>query len=289
MASLKTTKTALAKKLGISRSSLYYKPKKPPLDEEDKNKIISVMAEHPAYGARRVAWALGMNRKKTKRLMRKHALKPRIRRGFRLVKPDDLGKAETRVENILKAICPIQANVVWAGDFTYLWFQDRFWYVATVIDVHTREIVGWHIANHHTTALIMEAFKDATRRTGEAPKWFHSDQGSEYVAGAYESLLASHGTTPSHSRKSSPWQSGFQESFYSNFKLELGDPKRFDHIGQLIEAVHQQIRQQIRYYNNERIHSALKMPPATFRKQFLQKKTLANHSLLLTPLLGNSV
>ena len=285
MASLKTTKTALAKKLGISRASLYYKPKKPPLDENDKNKIVSVMADHPAYGARRVAWTLGMNRKKTQRLMRHHGLKPRIRRGFRFVKPDDLGKPETRVENILKALCPIAVNVVWAGDFTYLWFQDRFWYVATVIDVHTREIVGWHVANHHTTALIMEAFKDAARRTGAAPKWFHSDQGSEYVSGAYESLLGSYGTTPSHSRKSSPWQNGFQESFYSNFKLELGDPKRFDHVGQLIEAIHRQIR----YYNNERIHSAHRLPPVTFRTQCLQKKTLENHLLLLKPLLGNSV
>src|SRR3989338_3390262 len=112
MTSLRTTKTELAKKLGVSRQSLYYKPKKPPLDEEDKNKIVAVMAEHPAYGARRLALALGMNRKKTKRLMRLHGLKPKIRRGFRLVKMDDLGRPETRVENVLKLMCPIRPNVV---------------------------------------------------------------------------------------------------------------------------------------------------------------------------------
>lgn len=269
MASRKTTKTAFAKQLGVSRSSLYYKPKKPSLDEEDKHKILAVMDAHPAYGARRIAWALGMNRKKTTRLMRQHGLKPRIRRGFRLVKPDDLGRPETRVENIMKVICPIRANVVWAGDFTYLWFIDRFWFVATVIDVYTREIVGWHIANHHTTALIMEAFQDATRRGGAAPQYFHSDQGSEYVSGAYASLLASYGTIPSHSRKGSPWQNGFQESFYSNFKLELGAVRRFDHVGQLIEAIHQQID----YYNNRRIHSAHRMPPAIFHAQLNNKIT----------------
>lgn len=286
MATLKTTKTALAKKLGVSRQSLYYKPKKPPLDEEDKNKIVAVMAEHAAYGSRRVGWALGMNRKKAKRLMNAYGLKPKIRRGFRLVKLDDLGRPETRVENILKAICPIQANVVWAGDFTYLWFEGRFWYLATIIDVHTREIVGWHVANHHTTSLIMAAFQDATRRTGASPKYFHSDQGSEYVSGAYESLLQSYGTTPSHSRKGSPWQNGFQESFYSNFKLELGDVRRFDHVGELIEAIHRQIR----YYNNERIHSALRMPPVAFR---LRQDQLTNdqfiHLLLQNVLPGNSV
>lgn len=269
MATLKTTKTELAKKLGVSRSSLYYRPKKPPADNETKEKIVAVMAEHPAYGARRVAWALGMNRKKTKRLMRLHNLKPTIRRGFRLVKPNDQNRLETRVENILKVLRPLWPNIVWAGDFTYLWFGDRFWYVATVIDVRTREIVGWHVANHHTTALIMDAFRDAVRRTGASPKYFHSDQGSEYVSGAYESLLTAHGTTPSHSRKGCPWQNGFQESFYSNFKLELGSAKRFGHVGELIEAVHGQIS----YYNNRRIHSALKMPPIIFRTMIQYKNT----------------
>jgi len=285
MARLKTTKTELAKKLGISRQSLYYKPKKPPLDEEDKNKIVAVMVEHPAYGARRVGWALGMNRKKTQRIMRKHGFKPRIRRGFRLVKLDDLGRPETQVTNVLKVVCPIAANVVWAGDFTYFWFIDRFWYLATVIDVHTREIIGWHVANHHTTALIMDAFEDAVRRTGASPKYFHSDQGSEYVSGAYESLLASVGTQPSHSRKGSPWQNGYQESFYSNFKLELGDIRRFTNVGELVEAIHQQIR----YYNNGRIHSALRMPPVAFRLRAEGQATALIHSLLQNPLHGNSV
>jgi len=269
MTSLKTTKTALAKKFGVSRSSLYYKPKKLLRDLKDKEKIITVMKEHSAYGSRRVAWALGMNRKKTQRLMRAYKLKPSIRRRFRLVKQDDLGNQETRVENILKIICPVRPNVIWAGDFTYFWFIDRFWYLATVIDVHTREIIGWHVANHHTTSLIIDAFQDAVRRAETVPKYFHSDQGSEYVSGAYESLLESYGTKPSHSSKGSPWQNGFQESFYSNFKLELGDIRRFDHIAQLIEAIHGQIA----YYNKRRIHSAHKMPPTIFRKRLEYKTT----------------
>ncbi len=268
MAPRKGTKVALAKKLGVSRSSLYYKPKKPPEDEEDKAKIMVVMEEHPAYGHRRVGIALGMNHKKSNRLMRKFRLKPKLRRGFRLVKLDDLGKPETRVENILKTLCPIRPNVAWAGDFTYFWFCGRFWYVATVIDVYTREIVGWHLANHHTTALIVEAFKDAVRRTKTAPTYFHSDQGSEYVSGAYESLLAEHGTIPSHSRKSSPWQNGYQESFYANFKLELGDVRRFAHAGELVEAV----AQQIAYYNYRRIHLVLKMAPVQYRQTYEQKQ-----------------
>jgi putative transposase len=264
---MKATKTALAKKLGVSRSTLYYKPKKPPSDQVLRAKVAAVMDEHAAYGSRRVALRLGMNRKPIARVMHLFGLLPKVRRGARFVKPDDLGRPDTRIPNVLKAFCPIRPNVVWAGDFTYLWHVDRFWHVATVIDVRTREIVGWHVANHHTTALVMEAFKDAVRRTGVAPSWFHSDQGSEYVAGAYESLLGLYGTKASQSRKSSPWQNGFQESFYAGFKLELGDIKRFAHVGELIEAVHGQIA----YYNTCRIHSALKMPPVTYRERQKQK------------------
>lgn len=274
MAPRKGTKVALAKKLGIARSSLYYKPKKPPADEEDKAKIIAIMEENRAYGHRRVGIALAWNHKKANRLMKKFFLKPKLRRGFYHVKLDDIGRPPTRVENIGKVICPIRSNVVWAGDFTYFWFMGRFWYVATVIDVHTREILGWHFGNHHTTALIIEAFKDAVRRTKTTPKYFHSDQGSEYVSGAYESLLAEYGTIPSHSRKGSPWQNGFQESFYNNFKLELGDVSRFNHAGEFIEAVGQQIA----YYNHRRIHSALKMPPTIFR-EIQQQKQLAYANL----------
>lgn len=268
MSSRKGTKKALAKKLGIARSTLYYAPKRPPADEEDRARITAVMSEHPAYGHRRVAIALGLNHKKANRLMRKYKLKPKVRRGFHHMKPDDLGRPATRVGNVTKILCPIRPNVLWAGDFTYIWFCGRFWYVATVIDVRTREVLGWHVANHHTTALVMEAFTDAVRRTGTAPQFFHSDQGSEYVSGGYESLLAAYGTSPSHSRKSSPWQNGHQESFYANFKLEMGDIRRFIDVGALIEA----ISQQIAYYNHRRIHLALKMPPVQYRLLQAQKQ-----------------
>lgn len=267
MSAMKTTKTALAKKLGISRSSLYYQPKKPPQDDALKVEIETVMNTNKAYGHRRIAIALGMNKKRINRVMRKFGLLPKVRRARQPSKPDDIGKKELNKENIALRLCPIKSNVVWAGDFTYFWFAGRFWYLATVIDVCTREIVGWHIANHHTTALIVKAFKDAVARTGKTPIWFHSDQGSEYVSGSYELLLAGYNVIPSQSRKSSPWQNGFQESFYANFKLELGNPNRFETVGQFIEAIHQQIA----YYNQRRIHTILKMPPTMFRLTQQQK------------------
>ncbi len=267
MNTMNTTKTALAKKLGISRSSLYYHPKKPPKDQALKKAIETVMGENPAYGYRRVALALSFGEEKVRRVMRKFGLRPRVRRARRPVKPADLGQKELNKENIAIRLCPIGSNVVWAGDFTYFLFDGIFWYLATVIDVFSREIVGWHIASHHTAALITEAFKDAVKRTKKTPTWFHSDQGSEYVSGIYELLLLGHGVIPSNSKKASPWQNGFQESFYSNFKLELGNINRFNGVGELIEAIHRQIA----YYNGWRIHTALNMAPLTFRILHEQK------------------
>lgn len=268
MTAMKTTKTALAKELGVARSTLYYKSKKPPRDAERKKEIETVMKKHPAYGHRRIAIQLKWNRKLVIRIMNKFGLKPRLRRKRRQpFKPDDVSRPATEIRNMPRWLCPIQSNVIWAGDFTYLWWGGRFWYVATVIDIYTREIIGWHTANHHTTALITAAFLDAVKRTGKTPIWFHSDQGSEYVSGIYLTLLAAHGVSPSHSKKGSPWHNGYQESWYSNFKLELEAVSRFNTIGELIEAVYQRIH----YYNTERIHTSLSMAPMEFRMLLNQK------------------
>jgi transposase InsO family protein len=261
-------KTELAKKLGVSRQSLYYRPKKPKEDGELKKKILALQDEHPAYGHRRVALFLGLNRKRIHRIMKKFGIRPRLMRG-RPWKPGDVGKPATTIPNLAKTICPIKANVLWAGDFTYIPWRGDFIYLATVIDVYTRENVGWHVGMRHTTDLVIQAFLDATERTGATPHIFHSDQGSEYVSGEYELLLANLNVKASQSRKSSPWENSFQESFYNQFKLELGKSSRFNDLGELIAAIHAQMR----YYNYRRIHSALKMPPATYRARHENKTT----------------
>lgn len=263
-----SNKTALARKLGVCRQSLYYLKKKPTEDEKIKKRILAVQEEHPAYGHKRIALHLQLNRKRILRVMKLFHLKPLLLRA-KPWKPDDIGKPATSIQNLAKTLCPNQGNVLWAGDFTYLSWNNEFVYVATVLDVFTREIIGWHIGLHHTTDLVIQALIDAVERTGFTPHIFHSDQGSEYVSGAYETLLANLNIQASQSKKSSPWENGYQESFYGNFKLELGDPKRFHDLGELSEAVHRQIS----YYNHRRIHTALKMSPVTFRDLHTNKTT----------------
>lgn len=254
-------KSALARDFGVARSSLYYRSK---LDLKDgilKEEILSVLQDHRAYGHRRIAFHLGINKKRALRVMKKFGIKPPIRRGKKPVKPDDIGRKPSKHCNYLKYICPIRPGICWASDFTYMWFGGRFYYLATVIDVFSREIVGVAFSPYHTKELVMEALQDALNKH-PPPLYLHSDQGSEYNSEAYLKLAECYGIQISMSAKGKPWENAFQESFYSQFKLELGPTKYFNHLGQLMEAIYHQIH----YYNHNRIHTSLKMPPNSYVK-----------------------
>jgi len=260
-------KTALAKKLGVSRSSLYYKPKLPTKDLALKAEIAGVMHENKAYGHKRVAMALGINKKRALRVMKLFGLKPQRKRGAKPDKPEDLGNPPREISNLIQDLIVDRFGQAWAVDFTYLKFLGRFVYLASVEDLFTRQIVGWAISTRHTAKLVTAALLDALGRY-HAPQIVHSDQGSEYASRENLDLLEAAGIKPSMSDKASPWQNGYKESFYSEFKLELGDPNACQSLGELTEA----IAQQIFYYNYRRIHTALKCPPAVFAQRVDQTK-----------------
>ncbi len=253
----------LAKKLGIARSSLYYEPKRPKIDAEVKVQIEGVMVKHPSYGHKRIAMELKLGKNRILRVMKKFGLKPARRRIIRLRKKDDEGKEPIEAINITKVLCPLWMSVVWVSDFTYIKYKTIFIYVATIMDMYTREIVGWHISRFHNVQLTIGAFTDAMKNPEYIPpQYLHSDQGSEYDAKDYEVITKQFGVMQSFSEKGSPWQNGFQESFYSQFKVDLADPNRFEELGELIAAIHEKIN----YYNKERIHTSLKTTPQAFRK-----------------------
>lgn len=258
------SKTELARKLGVSRSSLYYKPKQDQIDEELRKQIIIVLGLHPAYGHKRIALEFPLNKKRILRVMNKYGIKPYRRRTKNLRKKDDEGKEATKWKNEIIGFCPIRPNIVWASDFTYIKFQGHFIYLATIIDVYTREIIGWNISTVHDTNLVLGAIKHAIMRTGKTPVYLHSDQGSEYDAETYENYVLKKGIIISMSRKSSPWENAFQESFYSQFKVDLGYVNRFETVEELIETIYQTIY----YYNTERMHTSLKMAPIMFKQKY---------------------
>jgi transposase InsO family protein len=258
------SKTQLAKKLGVSRSSLYYKAKRDEQDLEMRNQIVIVLGIHPSYGHKRIALEFGLNNKRIRRVMKKYEIKPRRRRVKKLRKKDDEGKDATKWRNEIITFCPIRPNTVWASDFTYIKFQGYFIYLATIIDVYTREIIGWNISNKHDTNLVLGAVQHAIKRTGAVPVYLHSDQGSEYDAKRYEDYVLGKGIIISMSNKASPWENAFQESFYSQFKVDLGYVSRFETVEELMEAIYQTIY----YYNNQRMHTSLKMSPIAFKQKY---------------------
>lgn len=259
----KQNKTRLAKKLGVSRSSLYYKAKRDGIDEEIKTKIEEVLSKHKSYGHKRIAIELKLNKKRILRVMRKYGIKPYRRRVSIPRKKDDEGKESSKWKNEIIGFCPIKPNIVWASDFTYIKFQEAFLYLATIIDIYTREIIGWNISMFHDTKLVLGTLKHASQRTGKIPVYLHSDQGSEYDSKDYEDYVLGKGILISMSHKNSPWENPFQESFYSGFKVDLGFISRFETVEELIE----QIYQTIYYYNNQRIHTSLKMAPVIFKQK----------------------
>lgn len=254
-----TNKKAQAQELGISRSSLYYTSKMKVRDERLRDQILSVLQEHHSYGHKRLALVLKRNKKAILRVMKKYGIKPYRRRCKRHYKKGDLGNAPLPFPNYAKVLCPLQRNVLWASDFTYFHYKGRWWYFCTVLDIYSREIVGTSFSATHDKTLVLSALRDALN-THPAPLYLHSDQGSEYRSYAYLDLLKEHAILASFSTKSSPWQNGYQESFYSEFKKDLGDVYRFETLGEFLEGLYSQIY----YYNNRRIHTALKVPPALF-------------------------
>lgn len=272
----KPTKKALAKRLGISRSMLYYQHKRPAFDEELKRQIESVLGKHHDYGHKRIAMELKLNKKRILRVMKKFGIKPYRKQARKHRKKDDEGKATLENEiNIYKLLCPICPNVVWVSDFTYIKYKGRFIYVATIMDMFTREIIGVAISRFHNTNLVMEAFMDAEKKTGTHPVYLHSDQGSEYTSDEYKTHAKGKGIIFSFADKGSPWQNGFQESYYQGFKRNLGDVNRFETLGELIEAIYQTIY----YYNNERIHTKLKTNPVAFKTSFLKSRDKLSNKL----------
>lgn len=259
------TRYKVLKILDISKSSLYYQYKREITDLEIKNQIESVLVNNPAYGHRRIALELKVNKKSILRVMNKYGIKP-YRRRRKPWKKNDINKEESKYVNKIKDICAVRPNIIWVSDFTYIKYQGRFIYLATIIDQYTREVVGTNIMRYHTSELVTGALIDAISKHGR-PEYLHSDQGSEYDSQKYTDFAEILGIEISMSAKGSPWENGYQESFYAQMKLEVGDLNRYETFGELVASLYEHID----YYNYRRIHTALKMAPVKFKEKWYSK------------------
>lgn len=246
--------------MGCSRSASYYVSKQAPKDWALKVRIEALLREQPGYGYRRVALALRINKKRAQRVMQLFGIKAYRRRGKRF--RHARRTLTKRYANLLFGVMPAFPNHVWVSDFTELTWQGKKLFLCTVTDLWSREVVGWSLLTTHSAVLVLQTLCTALLHRPR-PGIFHSDNGREYDARVVTDLLARVGAAISRIHPGCPWENGYQEGFYSQFKTELGDPSRFRSLGELVAEIHR-----LTYaYNHTRIHSALKMPPAVYAER----------------------
>jgi len=263
--------------LGVSRGGFYAWLSRPPsrrsrMDEELSAEVrASFLASDRTYGARRV-WrdllaqgaSCGLHR--IERLMRRQALRARPRRR-RL--PPQLGvrQAAAVAANVLDRSFDASApNRKWIADFTYIWTAEGWLYVAAVIDLFSRRVVGWSMSASMTAQLVTDALIMAIWRRGKPDALLHhSDQGSQYASEQFQRLLADHGVTCSMSRAGNVWDNAAMESFFSSLKIERTARKTYRTRDEAKADVFDYIE---RFYNPKRRHSTLGyLSPMEFEMQ----------------------
>lgn len=256
----------LCEALGVSRSGFHGWLTRPRSararsDEELTTKVrASFVASGRTYGARRV-WhdiladggACGLHR--IERLMRTQALRARPRRrGL----PADTGTRAigALAANVLDRQFTVQApNQKWVADFTYIWTAEGWLYVACVLDLFSRRVVGWSMSATMTAQLVTDALVMAIWRRGKLDALLHhSDRGSQYTAEPFQKLMADHGVTCSMSRSGNVWDNAVMESFFSSLKTERIARKVYQTRDQARADVFDYVE---RFYNPTRRHSTI--------------------------------
>lgn len=154
---------------------------------------------------------------------------------------------------------PLTPNALWYGDVTYIWIADKFWYLATVIDGATKELLGWSFADHMRTELVSDALHAAVRRRGgQIPDGviFHSDRGSQYTSDEYRKVCRSYRIRQSMGRRGVCYDNAAAESFFSILKRELVDRYRWDDANSLRVHLFEWIET---WYNSRRRHTSIGM------------------------------
>ena len=195
MKSEQIPKALLSRELGVSRGSLYYKPKQPDKDWQMKCQIEEVLRAHPSYGSRRIATSLTLNRKRVKRVMNIFGIKPYRRHGKKWTRTK---RIKVRYPNLLLTNFPQYENHIWVADFTHLTFRGKEVYVATTLDLFTRKVIGLSAYTNHATELVLSSLMSAIH-TNSRPVIFHSDNGSEYDSFIFIGALETLGTSISRS------------------------------------------------------------------------------------------
>jgi putative transposase len=249
--------------LRISRSG-YYEAHQRSLQSKDECPTSGQLkalftSNESCFGSRRLLKAIrakgvSIGRFKVRGLMRKLGLKPIWKRKF--VHTTDSNHDLPIAANLLdRQFNPERANQAWVADITYIRTRSGWLYLATVMDLFSRKIVGWSMAPHMRAELVCSALQLAiAQRQPEAGLIMHSDRGSQYAGGVYQDLLTRHGMRCSMSRKGNCWDNAVMERFFLNLKMERVWRKDYANHGEATKDVTDYI---VRFYNESRLHSTL--------------------------------
>jgi putative transposase len=231
----------------------------------------SFEASDRTYGSRRVwrdvqAWGESCGLNRIARLMRTAGIAARKRRR-RLPTDSGLRPEHSIAPNILQRAFEAEApNQKWLADFTYIWTAEGWLYVAVVLDLYSRRIVGWSMKPEMTAQLVIDALLMAVWRRGMPNELLHhSDQGSQYTSEDFQRLLSTHGIVCSMSRKGDCWDNAAMESFFSSLKTERCARRQYSSRDEARADVFDYIE---RFYNPRRRHSVLDyLSPVQFEQQ----------------------
>lgn len=201
----------MARATGIGHHHLHRTSKQVAKDKAVREQIEKAWEDHPSYGQLRLSIHLGINKKRISRVMKKFGLKPPRRKIPYCTKKS---KRHHTYTNLIRDLVPTRPNQVWVSDVSYFRFMSRWWYLATIEDVFTREILAVQVSRHHDRWLVLSTSKQAVINTGTLPDIFHSDQGTEFMARACTVYWEEQRVAISVSDTGSPWQNGYKESFF---------------------------------------------------------------------------
>jgi putative transposase len=257
--------SAMCEALGVSRSGYYARASRPESVRAAADRALAaeIRVAHEdsrgRYGSPRVhatlrAHGRRVGRKRVVRLMRGMGLSARRRRRFR--RTTDSAHAFPVAPNLLgRDFHAAAPDRVWLADLTYIWTAEGWLYLAVVLDLFSRRVVGWAMAEHLGHELALAALDMAIARRRPAPGLVHhSDRGVQYAARGYRARLREHGMLCSMSRKGDCWDNAPMESFFATLKGELVEQRDYLARDEARADVFQYVEG---WYNRRRLHSAL--------------------------------
>lgn len=256
----------LCRAFGISRSHYYSYREGPPgprarQEEELLEQIRRIDRAHKGcYGSPRITqklreegWRCGRGR--VARLMRENGIRARAPKRFVPCTTDSNHGGPIAPNRLAQLQSLERLDQVWTSDITYIRLPNRWAYLALVMDLFSRRILGWSLQEHMRAGLVMEALQRAFLvRHPPAGMLHHSDQGVQYASFKYQSLLAEHHILPSMSRRGNCYDNAAMESFIGTLKSELHAPRGFPSAPQARTALFEYIEV---FYNRKRLHSSL--------------------------------